>query len=65
MSGEQATGVGLQDANGTAIKLGGVHAEYPREALLVINNTNVTAASATWIEMMQASTGTTLAWTTD
>jgi hypothetical protein len=64
-SGEQSTGVGLQDANGTAIKLAGVHAEYPREALLVINNTNLSAASGTWIEMMQATTGTTLAWTTD
>jgi len=64
-SGEQATGIGLQDANGTAIKLAGVHAEYPREALLVVNNTNVSVASATWIEMMQATTGTTLAWTTD
>lgn len=30
-SGEQSTGVGLQDANGTAIKLAGVQAEYPRE----------------------------------
>jgi hypothetical protein len=64
-SGEQATGIGLQDANGTAIKLAGVHAEYPREALLVVNNTNASVASATWIEMMQATTGTTLAWTTD
>ena len=30
-SGEQASGVALQDANGTAIKLTGVAAEYPRE----------------------------------
>ena len=30
-SGEQSTGVALQDANGTAIKLAGVQAEYPRE----------------------------------
>lgn len=30
-SGEQSTGVGLQDPNGTAVKLVGVQAEYPRE----------------------------------
>ena len=30
-SGEMQTGVALQDANGTSIKLAGVHGEYPRE----------------------------------
>ena len=37
-SGEQTTGVGLQDANGTAVKLAGVHAEYPREAMIIVNS---------------------------
>jgi len=31
MSGEQTTGVGLQDANGTLIKIGGEQGEYPLE----------------------------------
>ena len=30
-SGEQSTGVGLQDANGTLVKIGGEMGEYPRE----------------------------------
>ena len=30
-SGEQSTGVGLQDANGTLIKIGGEQGEYPLE----------------------------------
>tara|TARA_R100000152_G_C6751957_1_gene175636 strand:- start:339 stop:1013 length:675 start_codon:yes stop_codon:yes gene_type:complete len=37
-SGEQTTGVGLQDANGTAVKLAGVHAEYPREAMIIVDS---------------------------
>jgi hypothetical protein len=64
-SGEQTTGMGLQDANGTLIKLAGVHAEYPREALIVISSTNSATASATWIDMYQPTTGVTLPWVTD
>lgn len=64
-SGEQTTGMGLQDANGTLIKLAGVHAEYPREALVVVSSSNSTTASATWIDMYQPTTGATLAWVTD
>ena len=30
-SGEMQTGLALQDANGTLVKLAGVHGEYPRE----------------------------------
>jgi hypothetical protein len=38
-SGEQSSGVALQDANGTAVKLAGVHAEYPREAFVALKDT--------------------------
>ena len=62
-SGEQATGVGLQDANGTAVKLAGVHAEYPREAILVVSAANADPGTAACIDFWQAVTGTTLAWT--
>ena len=44
-SGEQTTGVGLQDANGTAVKLAGVHAEYPREAMIIVNSGQTKSAS--------------------
>jgi len=63
-SGEQTTGMGLQDANGTLVKLAGIQAEYPREALVLINNTNVAAPAANLIDMFQATTGPVLAWTT-
>jgi|TARA_B110000444_G_scaffold161698_1_gene151097 hypothetical protein len=62
-SGEQTTGMGLQDANGTLVKLAGIQAEYPREALVLINNTNVAAPAANLIDFYQASTGSVLAWT--
>ena len=64
-SGEQSTGVGLQDPNGTLIKLVGQHAEYPREMLLVLTNTNSNPGTAGTIDMWQAVTGITLAWSTD
>ena len=57
--------MGLQDANGTLIKLAGVHAEYPREALVVVSASNSATASATWIDMYQPTTGATAAWVTD
>jgi hypothetical protein len=62
-SGEQGTGVGLQDANGTAVKLSGVHAEYPREAILVVSAANADPGTAACIDFWQPVTGTTLAWT--
>jgi hypothetical protein len=62
-SGEQGTGVGLQDANGTAVKLSGVHAEYPREAILVVSSANADPGTAACIDFWQPVTGTTLAWT--
>ena len=61
-SGEQSTGVGLQDANGTLVKLSGVHAEYPREVLVLVNGNGVGATYAAgsgsltgFINMYQAS----------
>jgi len=60
---EQTTGMGLH-ANGTLVKLAGIQAEYPREALVLINNTNVAAPAANLIDMFQATTGPVLAWTT-
>lgn len=62
-SGEQTTGVGLQDANGTQVKLVGVHAEYPREALVVVSSANADPGTAGAIDLYQAVTGVTLAWT--
>jgi len=54
VSGEQSTGVSLQDANGTQIKLGGVQSEYPREIMVLINNTNVAAPSGgIYVDMYQ------------
>ena len=44
-SGEQSTGVGLQDANGTAIKLAGVQAEYPRELNVLTGGVTMTAGA--------------------
>ena len=64
-SGEQSSGKGLQEANGTVVKMVGIQAEYPREIMVVINNTNVAVASATWIDMFQPVTGVTLLWQTD
>ena len=67
-SGEQATGVGLQDANGTAVKLAGMMAEYPREALVMVNNTGAAYAGALsdFIDLYQAGGTTTVdAWTSN
>lgn len=53
-SGEQSTGVGLQDSNGTLIKLQGVQSEYPREIMILLNYTNVAAPSGgTYVDMYQ------------
>lgn len=64
-SGEQTTGMGLQDANGTLVKLAGVHAEYPREALILISAANSSPGTANVIDLYQPVTGVTNAWTTD
>jgi len=71
-SGEQATGVGLQDANGTAVKLAGVHAEYPREILLLVNGNGAGATYAAgsgtltgFANLYQPSVGVTNAWTSE
>ena len=71
-SGEQATGIGLQDANGTAVKLAGVHAEYPREALVLVNGNGVGATYAAgsgtltgFFNMYQPAPGATAAWTSE
>ena len=64
-SGEQTTGMGLQDANGCTVKLAGIHAEYPRELLLVVGTGTSSAATAGTIDMWQPVIGTTLAWNTD
>ena len=64
-SGEQTTGVGLQDANGTQVKLAGVHAEYPREALVVISAANVNPANAGQIDLYQTVSGVTNAWSSN
>jgi hypothetical protein len=65
VSGEQASGIGLQDANGTGVKLSGLQAEYPREIMVLLNYTNVAAPSASWVDMYQPVTGTVLKWETD
>ena len=41
-SGEQSTGLALQDANGTLIKLAGSHAEYPRELNVIAGGVTMT-----------------------
>jgi len=64
-SGEQTTGMGLQDANGTLIKLAGVHAVYPREALVLIGSGTSSAGTSNVIDLYQPVGGTTLAWTSD
>lgn len=65
-SGEQATGVGLQDANGTLVKLAGIHAEYPREALVNVDDVNNTSAATPGeIDLYQTVSGAALAWTSD
>ena len=53
-SGDMSTGVGLQDANGTAIKLAGVQGEYPIEIIVDGGTAGVT---------MTAGSATTDAWT--
>jgi hypothetical protein len=67
-SGEQSTGVGLQDANGTAVKLAGVHAEYPREIMIIVSSANSlptgTAQLQDYIALYQESAGCTEEWTT-
>jgi len=63
-SGEQSTGKGLQEANGTLIKLAGIHAEYPREAIIVISAANTDPGNTGYIDMYQAVTGVTKAWIT-
>jgi hypothetical protein len=45
-SGEMGTGVALQDANGTAIKLSGRHGEYPLEIAAVADVANASSASS-------------------
>ncbi len=64
-SGEQTSGVGLQDANGTQVKLAGVHAEYPREALVVVSAANSNPGNAGQIDLYQAQTGVTKAWSSN
>ena len=44
-SGEQTTGVGLQDANGTAITLTGSGGEYPRGIDTTAGNAVMTAGA--------------------
>mgnify|MGYP003151296246 CR=1 FL=1 len=64
-SGEQTTGMGLQDANGCTVKLAGVHAEYPREALINVGAGTTSAGTPGEIDLYQPVIGTTNAWTTD
>tara|TARA_R100001443_G_C3333468_1_gene172854 strand:+ start:117 stop:773 length:657 start_codon:yes stop_codon:yes gene_type:complete len=68
-SGEQSTGVALQDANGTAVKLSGVGAEYPREILVILNYTGAPIIpSVGYVDMYQpAATGQSIIdpWQTD
>ena len=65
-SGEQATGVALQDANGTAVKLAGVHAEYPREAMVLVGTTTSSAGTGATIDLFPSSlSDATAYWTTD
>lgn len=68
-SGEQSSGVALQDANGTAVKLAGVHAEYPREAFVALKDTPAAPSTGTSgkIDMYQLSgaSGITDMWITD
>jgi len=65
-SGEQSSGVALQDANGTAVKLAGVHAEYPREATIALKATAGAPGVGTvgTIDFYQVTVGTTLMWIT-
>lgn len=64
-SGEQTTGMGLQDANGTLIKLAGVHAEYPREALVLVGSGTSSANTSNVIDLYQPTAGVTESWTSD
>lgn len=64
-SGEQSTGKGLQEANGTVVKLIGIHAEYPREAMILLNlTTSASGTNTDWIDMYQPVVGTTAGWIT-
>jgi hypothetical protein len=64
-SGEQTTGMGLQDANGTLIKLVGEAAEYPREAMVLVGAGTSSASTSNVIDLYQPSAGVTNAWTSD
>ena len=65
-SGEQTTGVALQDANGTAVKLAGVHAEYPREALVLVGTSTTAATTSNVIDLTPSNlSDATAAWSTD
>lgn len=65
-SGEQASGVGLQDSNGTAIKLQGFGAEYPREAIIVLDPDGTGVPGAGYILMTHITPGCkTCLWSTD
>tara|TARA_R110002096_G_scaffold261638_10_gene455258 strand:+ start:135 stop:782 length:648 start_codon:yes stop_codon:yes gene_type:complete len=62
-SGEQTTGMGLQDANGCTVKLAGIHAEYPREAIILVSAANSDPGTSACIDLFQPVTGATKAWT--
>jgi len=65
-TGEQNSGVALQDANGTAVKLSGVHAEYPREATIILNEDGTGVAGAGYILMTAITPGCkTCIWASD
>tara|TARA_R110000851_G_scaffold100945_1_gene216814 strand:- start:245 stop:883 length:639 start_codon:yes stop_codon:yes gene_type:complete len=66
VSGEQTTGAGLQDANGTAIKLAGVQAEYPREARIILNTSGIPNPGGGYIDFVQVVPGCkTCVWVSD
>jgi hypothetical protein len=56
----------LQDSNGTAIKLQGFGAEYPREAIIVLNPDGLGVPGAGYILMTHIVPGCkTCIWSTD
>lgn len=55
-----STGVGLQDANGTAIKLSGRHGEYPLEINLEVDITLASVPSSGAVGIIKTS-----GWATD
>jgi hypothetical protein len=57
--------MGLQDANGTLIKLVGEAAEYPREAMVLVGAGTSSASTSNVIDLYQPSAGVTNAWTSD